>query len=247
MAVYSHRWGYKMEMDNYIGNRDFMDRYSLRGKVFNKIREDILSGSYPEKYELREATISKELGVSRTPVREALRQLELEGLVSIIPNKGAYVNGITSKDIYDIYVIRSYLEGLCAKWACKNITALQIEELEEIIYLSEFHIKKEHWDQIFELDNRFHHTMYEACGSRILEHILSDYHHYVERVRKNTLALQKRAEMACNEHKAILQSVKDKDCKKAERLANEHIFNSIANIKNQGLEKLMQKHKSTSP
>jgi len=71
------------------------------------------------------------LGVSRTPVREALRQLELEGLVNIIPNKGAYVTGISEKDINDIYIIRSYLEGLCAKWACEHITQKQIEELEE--------------------------------------------------------------------------------------------------------------------
>lgn len=229
------------EMDNYSVNKEVMDKYSLRGKVFNKIREDILAGNYPEKFELREAAISKEMGVSRTPVREALRQLELEGLVSIIPNKGAYVNGITPKDIYDIYVIRSYLEGLCAKWACVNITESQIENLEEIIYLSEFHIGKEHWDQIFELDNRFHLGMYEACGSKILEHILSDYHHYVERVRKNTLSSYERASMASAEHKAILQSVKDKDEARAERLANEHIFKSIDNIKSQGLDKLMRK------
>ena len=228
-------------MDNYSFNKEVMDKYSLRGKVFNKIREDILAGNYPEKSELREAAISKEMGVSRTPVREALRQLELEGLVSIIPNKGAYVNGITPEDIYDIYIIRSYLEGLCAKWACVNITNSQLENLEEIIYLSEFHIGKEHWDQIFELDNRFHLGMYEACGSRILEHILSDYHHYVERVRKNTLSSYERASMASAEHKAILQSVKDKDEARAERLANEHIFKSIDNIKNQGLDKLMQK------
>lgn len=229
-------------MDNYNDNKDVMDKYSLRGKVFNKIREDILSGNYAEHDELREAAISKELGVSRTPVREALRQLELEGLVSIIPNKGAYVNGITAKDIYDIYIIRSYLEGLCAKWACENITKDQIEELEEIVYLSEFHIQKEHWDQIFELDNRFHLILYEACGSKILKHILSDYHHYVERVRKNTLSSKERAGKASEEHKAILQSVKDKDEEKAEKLANEHIFSSLANIKHQGLDKLMQKH-----
>ncbi|MCX4325786.1 MAG: GntR family transcriptional regulator [Lachnospiraceae bacterium] len=228
-------------MDNYSFNKEVMDKYSLRGKVFNKIREDILAGNYPEKSELREAAISKEMGVSRTPVREALRQLELEGLVSIIPNKGAYVNGITPEDIYDIYIIRSYLEGLCAKWACVNITNSQLENLEEIIYLSEFHIGKEHWDQIFELDNRFHLGMYEACGSRILEHILSDYHHYVERVRKNTLSSYERASMASAEHKAILQSVKDKDEARAERLANEHIFKSIDNIKSQGLDKLMRK------
>ncbi len=229
-------------MDNYNNGKDIMDRYSLRGKVFNKIREDILAGNYREKDELREAAISKALGVSRTPVREALRQLELEGLVSIIPNKGAYVNGITAKDIFDIYVIRSYLEGLCAKWACEHITQEQLEALEEIIYLSEFHIQKEHWDQIFELDNRFHLLLYEACGSKILEHILSDYHHYVERVRKNTLSSQERASKASQEHKAILESVRNKDEERAERLANEHIYQSLANIEHRGLENLMQKH-----
>lgn len=218
------------------------DKYSLRGRVFNRLREDILAGNYEEKEELKEAAISKELGVSRTPVREALRQLELEGLVTIIPNKGAYVNGITAKDIYEIYVIRSYLEGLCAKWACENITKEQLEELEEIVYLSKFHIEKEHWDQIFELDNRFHLLLYEACGSKVLEHILSDYHHYVERVRKNTLSSQERARKASDEHSAILEALKQKDEETADRLANEHIVQSLANIKHQGLDKLMEKH-----
>ena len=77
---------------------------SLSSRVFQKIRDNILNGTYKEQEELRETTIGKELGVSRTPVREALRQLELEGLVTIIPNKGAYVTGITSKDVKDIYI-----------------------------------------------------------------------------------------------------------------------------------------------
>ena len=96
--------------------------HSLGGRVFQKLRDDILSGKYKEHDELRETTLGKELGVSRTPVREALRQLELEGLVTIIPNKGAYVTGISQKDIRDIYVIRSMLEGLCARWAAQHIT-----------------------------------------------------------------------------------------------------------------------------
>ena len=105
--------------------------HSLGGRVFQKIREDILSGKYKEHDELRETTLGKELGVSRTPVREALRQLELEGLVTIIPNKGAYVTGISQKDIKDIYVIRSMLEGLCARWAAQHISEEQLDELDE--------------------------------------------------------------------------------------------------------------------
>ena len=116
--------------------------YSLGGRVFQKIREDILRGKYKEHEELRENTIGKELGVSRTPVREALRQLELEGLVTIVPNKGAYVTGISQKDVMDIYTIRSLLEGLCARWATENMTDEQLEELEETILLSEFHMKR---------------------------------------------------------------------------------------------------------
>ena len=101
-----------------------------------KLREDILSGVYKDCDELREITIGEEMGVSRTPVREALRQLELEGLVKIIPNKGAYVTGITPKDVQDIYMIRSMLEGMCARWATEHITPEQIEQLEEIVLLS---------------------------------------------------------------------------------------------------------------
>lgn len=219
-------------------------RYSLRGKVFHKLREAILAGEYDEKEELKEAAISKELGVSRTPVREALRQLELEGLVTIIPNKGAYVNGITAKDISDIYQIRSYLEGLCAKWACQYATKEQIEDLEEIVYLSQFHIEKEHWDQMFGLDTRFHSKLYEACGSQILEHLLTDYHQYVERVRRNTLSNRERATKATAEHTALLEAVKNKDGNLAEKLANEHVLSSFHNIEKYGIGKLMKRPES---
>ena len=95
---------------------------SLRDQVFQKLRSDILSGRYQPGDELVESTVGKELGVSRTPVREAIRQLELEGLVELIPNKGTIVNGISAKDVQDIYCIRSKLEGLCAGWAAKYRT-----------------------------------------------------------------------------------------------------------------------------
>ena len=92
---------------------------SLRGQVFDKIRSDILNGKYKRGEELVESSIGKELGISRTPVREAIRQLELEGLVQLVPNKGAFVTGISEKDVRDIYLIRARLEGLAARMAAK--------------------------------------------------------------------------------------------------------------------------------
>ncbi|MHB8130119.1 MAG: GntR family transcriptional regulator [Mobilitalea sp.] len=222
-------------MEDFYLHKEVTDKYSLRGRVFNKLREDILSGVYHENDELKENTIGLELGVSRTPVREALRQLELEGLVTMVPNKGAYVTGITSKDMHDIYMIRSYLEGLCAKWACEHITEAQIEALDEILYLSDFHARRSHHDQLVDLDNKFHDMIYKASGSKILDHVLSDFHHYVERVRKITLSMPGRAAKSSEEHAAILDAIRKRDGDLAEALAHEHIMNTIKNISEQGL------------
>ena len=116
---------------------------SLRSKVYQSIREEILSGDFQEGEELVEASLGEKMGVSRTPVREALRQLALEDLVEIIPNKGAFVKGIAAEDVEDIYLIRSKLEGLCARRAAKRAVKAELEAMEEAIYLSEFHAKKE--------------------------------------------------------------------------------------------------------
>lgn len=212
------------------------DKYSLRGRVYNKIRGDILEGRYKNNDELRELAIGEELGVSRTPVREAFRQLELEGLIRIVPNKGAYVTGITAKDVKDIYMIRSKLEGLAARWAVDNITDEQMEEMEENIYLSEFHARKDHNDQIAILDNRFHEILYEACNSKMLEMQLREYHEYVQRVRRKTLADNHRSTASTNEHKEIMEAIKAKDKDLAEKTANRHIQNAYKNIENIGLK-----------
>lgn len=118
------------------------DNYSLSARVYNHIRDGILAGTFAKGDELKEKNIGDELGVSRTPVREALRQLELEGLVSIIPNKGAFVEGVSTDDIRDIYEIRALLEGLCARWAATRISDELMAAMEENIYLTEFHEKR---------------------------------------------------------------------------------------------------------
>lgn len=227
-------------MDKYDVKQEVTDKYSLRGRVFHKLREDILSGKYEEHEELKEVAIGEELGVSRTPVREAFRQLELEGLIQIIPNKGAYVTGITEKDVKDIYMIRSLLEGLCARLATEHISKEQLDELEENVYLAKFHAGKGHLEQLAVLDNRFHEILYEACDSKILEHQLKDFHQYVLRVRKKTLNSANRGPKSNEEHEQILLAIKAGNASLAEELANKHMINAYENMVNCGLHEIFE-------
>lgn len=228
-------------MADYDLKREVTDKFSLRGRVFHKLRDDILSGKYEEHEELKEVAIGEELGVSRTPVREAFRQLELEGLIRIIPNKGAYVTGITEKDVRDIYMIRSLLEGLCARWATEHITKEQMEEMEENVYLAKFHAEKGHLEQLAELDNRFHDIMYEACDSKMLEHQLKDFHQYVLRVRRKTLNSANRGPKSNAEHEQIMEAIRSGDADLAEQLANRHMINAYENMVQNGLYEAYQR------
>lgn len=222
-------------MSSYDVKKEVTDKYSLRGRVFNKLREDILSGKYQDHEELKEVAIGEELGVSRTPVREAFRQLELEGLIQIVPNKGAYVTGITAKDVKDIYMIRSYLEGMCARLVTEKITQEQLDELEENVYLASYHASKGHMEQMAELDNRFHHILYEACDSKMLQKLLQDFHAYVMRIRKKTLSTKERGIASNEEHRQIMEAIKARNGDEAERLANLHMNSAYENMVKNGL------------
>ena len=107
--------------------------------------------------------------------------------------------------------------------------------MEEILYLSDFHARRSHYSQLVELDNKFHDLLYKASGSKILNHVLSDFHQYVERVRKITLSRPYRAEQSRKEHAAIVEAIKKRDKDLAEALAHEHMINTIQNITEQGL------------
>lgn len=222
-------------MNDYDEKLEMNDKYSLRGRVFERLREDILSGKYKRDDMLREVAIGEELGVSRTPVREAFRQLELEGLIRIVPNKGAYVMGISPEDVADIYKIRSLLEGLCARWATEKITPEQMDDMEETILLSEFYLKKENFDQLTSYDNKFHELLYEASQSTMLIHLLKSFHQYVQRERSKTLHDTNRSKDAVAEHKRIMEAIKSKDADLAEQLADQHINNAYENMVRCGL------------
>lgn len=203
---------------------------SLRSRVFNQIENDILNGRYRPGDSLIETKLSDELGVSRTPVREAIRQLELEGLVQTIPNKGAVVTGITAKDIEDIYTIRMLIEGLAARWAAEKATETELEELKEALELEEFYTLKNKTEDLMHFDSRFHEIIFKASKSRVLMHTLSSYHHYVQKARKMSLSTPGRAARVLEEHKAIFQAIADRDPDRAEKLTTQHIRNASRNL-----------------
>lgn len=199
---------------------------SLRSKVFEKLQNAIIEGQLKDGENLTEVRLSNDLGVSRTPVREAIRQLELEGLVEYIPNKGAVVKGISEKDIGDIFEIRVLIEGLAARWAAAGISDEELNALERALELQEFFTGKNDVEQLMKIDTLFHDIIFSACGSRPLIHVLRMFHKYVQRARCQSLATPQRAEKVYEEHRAIYLALKEHKARRAEELMFIHVKNA---------------------
>lgn len=203
---------------------------SLSVKVFETLEAQILNGTYSVGDQLVESKISAELGVSRTPVREALKQLELDNLVTTIPNKGTFVVGVSVDDIKDIYTIRIATEGISAMWAAERITDEKIRELENLVELQEFYSSKNQILQIVQLDTKFHEIIYEASGSRTLRNTLHSLHTHVKRARESSFLSAGRTKTAVEEHREIFEAIASHDGERAKMLTENHIKNARDNI-----------------
>ncbi|MCK8059207.1 MULTISPECIES: GntR family transcriptional regulator [unclassified Fusibacter] len=202
---------------------------SLTSIIFDRIREDILNDQYITGDKIVEAKLAEELGVSRTPVREALKQLELDGLVENIPNRGVVVKGISKQDITDIYTIRQAIEGIAATWCIERISQSEIDELKELFELMEFYTFKKDVDKISELNTKFHEVIYHSTKSRYLEHVLKDFQIFIKSTRNKSLKSKGRLEEALEEHRIILDAIMAKDIEAAKAGINHHVDKSKAN------------------
>ncbi|MDF2685076.1 MAG: transcriptional regulator, GntR family [Clostridia bacterium] len=212
------------KLDNTLQNE------TLHVKVFKEIEKAILDGSFQPGDSLTEMKLSTELGVSRTPVREALRQLELEGLVKSVPNKGVVVVGISEKDIDDIYTIRICIESLAAKWAAVNITDEELKSMRDVVELQEFYVNKGDALQVWQLDTRFHEIIYESSRSRPLRQTLSQFHNYIQKPREISMKSAGRSKTAVEEHRKLYEALQAHDADKAEIYTAEHIRNAKLNL-----------------
>ncbi|RGY99453.1 GntR family transcriptional regulator [Clostridium sp. AM58-1XD] len=155
----------------------------LAEQVFMVLEEEILQGKIKPGDVITELKLSKTLGVSRTPIREALQRLEQENLVEIRPNRGAVILGITKDDLEVIYDMRIRLEGLAAKEAAKAITQEQLKDMKEVLDLQEFYVEKNDPEEQEAFDSRFHEMVYEFSGKRLLYEVLKTLHHRITRYR----------------------------------------------------------------
>ena len=207
-----------------------LDNYKpLRELVFDSLRKAIILGKLKPGERLMEIQLAEEMGVSRTPVREAIRKLELEGFVVMVPRRGAYVAGVSVKDIADVFEVRSALEGLAAGLAAERITEEEMEELEKVIHLIS---GEEDILTVYKKDNEFHELIYKASRNHRLTQIITNLSEQINRFRLTSLSVPGRLKIAVDEHKKIIEAISDRNVDLAHSLACEHMENAEQNLIN---------------
>jgi len=204
-----------------------LDNYKpLRELVFEALREAIIQGVLKPGGRLMEIQLAEEMGVSRTPVREAIRKLELEGLVAMVPRKGAYVASLSMKDIIEVFEIRGALEGLAASLAAERITDADLESLERFLRRNYESVETADLSLMVEVDTDFHSQLYKASRNERLYQIISNLREQIQRFRKTSLSLPGRMKAALDEHKMIVEAISARDGSLSRRLSEEHIENA---------------------
>ena len=203
---------------------------SLEEQVTATLEEEILTGKLAAGTALTEQSLSTRLGVSRTPIRAALHTIAEEGLIDLVPNRGAVVIGVTREDLVDIYNIRMRLEGLASATAARRISEDDLTKLRESVELAEFYIQKNDTEHLKELDTAFHSIIYRASGNRMLCKTLSELHRNITSYRKLSLAVPGRLEKSVREHREILEAIEAGDAEMADRLTSAHIAAALDNM-----------------
>ncbi len=204
-----------------------LDNYKpLREIVFEHLREAIISSQLKPGERLMELQLAEEMGVSRTPVREAIRKLELEGLVVMVARRGAYVSDLSIRDIAETFEIRAALESLASGLAAERITPEELEQLERTLVQIGESIEQNNMDEVVRLDEEFHAIMYSASRNQRLTQIVSNLREHITRFRLSSLAIPGRFKSVFQEHKNIVEAISERNSTLAQALAKEHIENA---------------------
>ena len=203
-----------------------MDEYlPLRDVVFKTLRQAILKGELEPGERLMEIQLANQLGVSRTPVREAIRMLELEGLVKMIPRKGAEVAQISEKHLRDVLEVRSALEELAGTLACERMSSEQLVELKRVNRQFMQVIGSDDITAIADADEKFHLVIYNATGNERLSQMVNALREQMYRYRFEYIKDFSQHDKVIEEHRKIYESLRDRDVEAATEAAKSHIDN----------------------
>ncbi|MBP7254194.1 MAG: GntR family transcriptional regulator [Negativicutes bacterium] len=204
-----------------------LDSYQpLREVVCETLREAIRSGVLKPGERLMEIQLADELGVSRTPVREAMRKLELEGYVIMLPRRGTYVANISIRDINEVFEIRTTLDALASGLAAERITEEELEQLERLLVSIGENIETRNMKKVVEDDMEFHDILYKASRNQRLVGIISNLREQMTRFRSMSMSYPGRLKKTLEEHSRLVEAIAQRDVELAQKLAVEHMENS---------------------
>ena len=181
----------------------------LSTNLFVQIQKDILAGKIKSGDKLSEQSICKKYGVSRTPVREALRQLEIDGLIENIPNRGAFVIGLNNRDISDLFDLRTIFEKQAVEWAIERMDETEIDKLRENVEFMEFYTLKGDVDKVMFFNSLFHEIIYKGTKNRMLFQTLSSYQTYLKHSAPPKAFDDEHLKKILDEHKKIFKAFED--------------------------------------
>ena len=202
---------------------------SLANQVYDRLEYNILSGAYAPGEIISETRLSEELGVSRTPIREAMAKLAHEKLIKDSP-QGTVVVGVTENDVKDLFEVKRRIEIIATRRAAENISEEGLAALKENVEQQEFFAQKGDVIKVRDLDTEFHDILYRECGSVTFETILSPIHHKMMKFRRLSLEKSHRIVASVAEHKSLYKAIADKDGDKIETIMLLHIDHAYNNI-----------------
>lgn len=206
------------------------DYKPLREVIFNTLREAIIVGELKPGERLMEVQLADKMGVSRTPVREAIRKLELEGLVEMLPRKGAHVADLSVKDIMDVLEVRSTLDGLASSLSADRITDDEIKELKHVLSQFTNHVEKENIQGLIKKDVEFHDIIYRSSRNDKLIQISNNLREQIQRFRVIYIKDYSSSRELIREHNEIYDAITRRDSKAAMQTAQNHIKNQEETI-----------------
>lgn len=208
-------------------NKPGKNGISVREKTYSYLKSNILSGRFVQGERLTEEHLAEEIGVSRTPVREALHKLEQDGLIEPLESRGFCVPMDSQEEIEDLFELRAVLEGYTLKIICERITDEQIVKLEEILEKASDALRRKRIDEVFQWNTQFHDTLHGmVADKRRFHNLIVNMRKYVLRYRKDTLQYLGAATRAGDGHRQILLALKLKDPELCERVMRVHIRQS---------------------